>query len=97
MGKDEMPATPILPVAGTLPNPLYVVFCRLVFDQAVANDELAAMQQVLFEAADEAAANPRFQTLPGPAPSRQCADGGAECDGQGEGEGRALGDRDCRW
>jgi class 3 adenylate cyclase len=61
MGKEEMSETPILPLAATLPNPLYVVFCRLVFDQNVANDELAAMQQVLFDAADETAADPRFQ------------------------------------
>lgn len=56
-----MPTTPILPINDTLPNPLYIVFCRLVFDQHVANDELAAMQQVLFEAADEAAADPGLQ------------------------------------
>lgn len=55
-----MSATPT-PIPATLPNPLYVVFCRLVFDQDVANDELAAMQQVLLDAADEVAADPRFE------------------------------------
>ncbi len=55
--------------AEPLPNPLYVVFCRVCFDPEAAMDELAAMQQVLLEAAEEAAANPGFQvcvTRPSP-------------------------------
>ena len=48
------------PAIDALPNPLYVVFCRLCFEPAVATDDLAAMAHVLLEATEEVATSPGF-------------------------------------
>ena len=47
--------------AEPLPNPLYIVFCRLCFDPDAATDELAAMQQVLLEAAEKTSTDQSLQ------------------------------------
>ncbi len=57
----KMPESQTTWPSDPLPNPLYVVFCRLCFEPGIANDTNAAMQQVLLDAANEVSKDSSLQ------------------------------------